>query len=241
MEIKPQADSPQTQGMVKELERKKAQGTYRVNVEIDGKIILIDVFPGIFPPAADHSVSSRTLYEALGDLSGLDVADIGCGTGVESIAAVIKGAKHVDAVDLIPEAVACSKHNVQLNGLEDTISVFVSDLFSAMGNKKYDRIIANLPITNAVPTEKTSITAALYDPGMVLHRRLFEEARDHINPGGYILLTHSNLQSANTKDPNADFVVLENLVSDCGCEVVGRRYNNALGYTWVCYSIRPKR
>jgi tRNA G37 N-methylase Trm5 len=62
--------------------------------------------------------------------------------------AKLAGAVHVDASDVNYQAVECAKHNARINGLEDSINVFSSDLLQGFPQKKYDLIIANLPIVN---------------------------------------------------------------------------------------------
>ena len=80
---------------------------------------------------------SKSVFETFGNLQGLEIADIGSGSGIESIVAVMAGAKHVDAADVNQQAVECSKHNVELNGLQESIQVFYSDLFKNFPKKKY--------------------------------------------------------------------------------------------------------
>ncbi len=124
-----------TQDFVEDVLCKAERGTYRVSVAVGEQEIPIDVFPNVFPPKSDYSVSSRSVYEAFGDLAGMDVADIGSGTGIESIVAILAGAAHVDATDAYQDAANCTKHNVRLNGLEQKVSVYAGDLFSSLPQK----------------------------------------------------------------------------------------------------------
>ena len=72
-------------------------------------------------------------------------ADIGSGSGIQSIVAILAGAIHVDATDISSVAVECTKHNIELNNLGNEVSIYQGDLLSALPKKKYDLIMANLP------------------------------------------------------------------------------------------------
>ncbi len=229
-----------TQEFVNFIKSKAESGEYRVNVKVGDRVVPIDVFPSVFPPKSDYSVSSRSVFEAFGDLSGKEVADIGCGSGIESIVAKLAGAVHVDASDVNYQAVECAKHNARINGLEDSINVFSSDLLQGFPQKKYDLIIANLPIVN-FSAEKNDINNALYDEGYQLHKRLFEEAKDFLAEGGELTFTHANLQSAETMDADADFQEMEKMIGEYGYEVSEKISNESMGFKWVNYKIRLKK
>jgi len=227
-----------TINFVKDILEKSKKGIYRVGVKIADTIIPIDIFPNVFPPKSDYSVSSRSVFEAFGDLNGMEVADIGSGSGIESIVAVMAGAKHVDATDISTNAVLCSKNNIKLNNLSDKVEIYQGDMFSSLPNKKYDLIIANLPIVDYKPAQESDVTGALYDADFILHKRLFTEAKEYLKEGGIMTFSHCNLQSKNTENPDKDFEVLEALIKENGLEIVGRQVSEALGYKWVNYKIK---
>lgn len=210
--------------------------TYQETVYWQEKEIVLAVDPGVFPPgAADHSVSSRLVYENFGDLNGKRVIDLGCGCGVLAIIAGLAGAKSVDAVDLNSQAVANTRRNVIHCGLERTIKVWQSDLFQKVPKEPYDLIIANLPIVNFTPpvTVPRSIAQALYDPGWQLHRRLLAEVRKgYLAPQGRITFTHADIISG-------DFERLEALLIEMGYAIVKKVSMVAIGYNWTNYTIRP--
>jgi methylase of polypeptide subunit release factors len=227
-----------TQKFVEDVLVKGKEGVYRVEVKVGDKTIPIDVFPEVFPPKSDYSVSSRSLFEAFGNLKGLEVADIGSGSGIESIVAILAGAIHVDATDISSVAVKCTEHNVELNNLGNEIFIYQGDLFSALPKKKYDLIIANLPIVDFKPEKESDIAGALYDPNFTLHRRLFIEAKPFLKEAGQITFSHANLQSRDTENPDRDFEILEALISEYDYEVGEKKESEALGYKWINYKIR---
>ncbi len=238
---KPEDVNPElTRNFVDFITKKAAQGAYRVEVVVQDTVVPIDVFPTVFPPRSDYSASSKSVFETLNNLEGLEVADIGCGSGIESIVAALAGARHVDAADINPEAVDCTKHNVELNGLDATISVFYSDLFENFPNKKYSLIVANLPIIN-FDAGDTPTHHALYDKDFIIHKRFFKDARNFLTPEGEIVLTHANLQSGHTADPKYDFRVFEELVNNFGYEITQKSDRQELSYTWINYRIQLKK
>jgi methylase of polypeptide subunit release factors len=238
---KPEEINPElTKRFIAFIRSKSEIGTYRVEVKVGNKVFKIDVFPNVFPPKSDYSISSKSVFEAFGDLKNLEVADIGCGTGIESIVAIEAGAIHVDAVDINPTAVECSKHNIELNGLGGKVSVFRSDLFISLPRKKYDLIIANLPIVN-FDAGNDPISVALYDKGFEAHRRLFVQAKEYLNPEGIITFTHANLQSGKTSNPDYDFELLDDLIEEYGYKVMEKKESEDMGYKWINYKIKLKK
>lgn len=229
-----------TRNFVDFIKKQSEKGVYRIEVKIGDKIVPIDVYPTVFPPRSDYSVSSKSVFEAFGNLERLEVADIGAGSGIESIVAMMAGAKHVDAADINQQAVKCSKHNIELNGLQESIEVFYSDLFQNFPKKKYDLIIANLPIVN-FDAGGNPINNALYDKGFEIHKRLFAQAKEFLADNGILTFTHANLQSAKTPNPDYDFVVLEKLIDECGYEVAERAEREDLSYKWINYKIKLRK
>lgn len=74
---------------------------------------------------------------------GARVLDIGCGSGILSIAAARLGATQVDARDLSPLAVDVARQNVVANGVEAIVTVEEGDLLEGVEGR-YDWILANL-------------------------------------------------------------------------------------------------
>ncbi|GHY11394.1 50S ribosomal protein L11 methyltransferase [Vibrio cholerae] len=59
------------------------------------------------------------------DLSGKNVIDFGCGSGILAIAAIKLGAAKVIGIDIDPQALLASKDNAARNGVEDQIDVYL--------------------------------------------------------------------------------------------------------------------
>ncbi len=76
------------------------------------------------------------------DFDGKSVLDMGSGTGVLAIFAAMKGASHVDAIDIDNWCYVNANENVQRNNC-DHINVKEGDS-SLLGSMKYDIILANI-------------------------------------------------------------------------------------------------
>lgn len=71
------------------------------------------------------------------------ILDLGSGTGILSIAALLLGAGHAWCVDIEPQAVSSCQHNSQLNSVADKIEHFCGTL-DQLPEKNFDFILANI-------------------------------------------------------------------------------------------------
>lgn len=130
--------------------------TWEEYVSRPGEII-IELDPGMAFGTGTHATTSLCL-QALEQYiqSGMDVIDIGTGSGILAVGAVKLGAKHVLALDLDPVAVVSATENVELNKLVNEVTVVQSDLLqvlkmSVKGDRKdlgvvlpVDLVVANI-------------------------------------------------------------------------------------------------
>lgn len=113
--------------------------------------VRVSGFELIVPPTVFHPSfyrSSKVMAGFLGTLplEGMRILDIGCGSGILSLACARAGAV-VTAIDVNPEAVRATRVNASANKLPGRIEVFESDLFSSVDlhDKIFDIAIANPP------------------------------------------------------------------------------------------------
>ena len=91
-----------------------------------------------------HHHTTRMMCRAIHSLNPSGrVLDVGCGTGVLSIAAIKCGAEHADAVDIDPWSTASAEEAAQLNGIAEQISVLLGTVEVVEG-RKYDMVLANI-------------------------------------------------------------------------------------------------
>lgn len=72
------------------------------------------------------------------------VVDVGCGSGVLSIASLLLGARHVLAYDLDEVAVNSTKANATLNRVDHEVDVLQSDLLSRITDTQADIVVSNI-------------------------------------------------------------------------------------------------
>lgn len=78
-----------------------------------------------------HATTRLTLQQMIPLCQGKHVVDIGCGSGVLSLAAVAAGAKHVYAIDIDPKAIEHTKQNAFLNSFDESISYVLPKIASS--------------------------------------------------------------------------------------------------------------
>jgi methylase of polypeptide subunit release factors len=212
-------------------------GTYRVTMGCNGKNILLDIFPEVFPPQTELLLGKY--LKNVSEIKNIEVADVGTGSGVEAICAALLGAKHIDAIDINPIALECTRQNSRLNNVEEKITVISSDLFSNIaGEKKYGLILANLPFIDYAGGDDP-ISIALYDDGHAIHKNFLQQAKLFLAKDGRILLPHANLQSGNTKDPDLDFEILEKMILDAGykLQIIAKKPFRT-EFSWRLYELK---
>ena len=124
------------------------------------------------------------------------VLDLCTGSGCLAIlAATYFPNAQIDAVDISKDALDVAARNVAEHGLEGRISLFRGDLFKAIGNRRYDLIIANPPYVDAegmaaLPRECRAEPMLAFDggaDGLDVIRRILAEAGPHLAPKGGLL------------------------------------------------------
>lgn len=137
--------------------------------------IPIRMDPGMAFGTGTHPTTQLCL-EALDErvIPGQEVIDVGCGSGILSIAALKLGARHALAVDVDPEAVANTQANATANGVTDRLEVrlgSVAEIRSgAFSIQKAPLVLANI---------LAPVIVHLLDQGLA----------DLLEPGGVLVLS----------------------------------------------------
>ena len=120
----------------------------------DGELV-IEMDPGMAFGSGLHETTSmciKALEKDLGDGSEraydpsrypIKVLDVGTGTGILAMAAVLLGADEALGIDIDDEAVRVANENIAKNGLEGRISISRGNLMDGVGYEP-DIIVANL-------------------------------------------------------------------------------------------------
>jgi len=117
----------------------------------DGKTVL-EIDPGMSFGTGQHHTTRLCIEQLVKHMkAGTEVLDMGCGSGILSIASILLGADKATGVDIDENAVRTAKENAALNNIyEDKFTVYCGDvtgdegLQNAIGCNRYDMIAVNI-------------------------------------------------------------------------------------------------
>ena len=145
--------------------------------------------PDVYPPCDD----SILLIRALDIAPGMEVLEIGSGSGIVSIHAALEGAE-VTSVDINPKAVALTTENASRMGAR-LKKVVLSDLFSEVDGR-FDLVLFNLPY---LPVEEGEVDGMIEKAwaggkdGMGPFPELVRQCPEHLKKGGKLVVVVSSL------------------------------------------------
>ncbi len=106
--------------------------------------VVLELDPGMAFGTGTHPTTAQSIRAIEQYINEQDVVlDVGCGSGVLSIASGLLGASKVHAFDLDDVAVNSTKINAELNGLQELITVKQNNLLKSV-DMKADMIVANI-------------------------------------------------------------------------------------------------
>lgn len=161
--------------------------------QADEKIIEID--PGMAFGTGTHETTKMCINAIEKYIKQEDtLIDIGCGSGILSIAGAILGAKKVIAVDLDKLAVKISKENVELNNYQDIIEVRHGNLTDVI-TEKADIIVANI-IADAIVMLSENIKDFMKEDAYFISSGIINEKADYVKENliknGFEIIEHNN-------------------------------------------------
>ena len=117
----------------------------------DPRAVVVRLDPGLAFGTGTHPTTALCLQilDSL-DLSGHDVIDYGCGSGILGIAALKLGASRVVAVDIDPQALLATRENALRNGVSDRLETHGIDVELEPANCVVANILAG-PLIELAP------------------------------------------------------------------------------------------
>lgn len=116
------------------------------------------------------------------------VLDVGCGTGVLSLAALRCGAESADAIDIDIWSVESAKESARLNGVTERVEV-IHGTVEGIAGKSYNLVVANIN-RNIILADIAQYVAALEQGGaLLLSGFLAEDVEDITNAAMALGLT----------------------------------------------------
>lgn len=143
----------------------------------DRKVLKLD--PGMAFGTGTHETTYLCLEVLDKSIKGGErVLDVGTGSGILGIGAILLGAGEVQGIDIDPTAVKVAKENAQLNGVADKFKIIVGDL-SDKATGKYDIIVANI-VANAVMMLSETIKNFLKEGGLYITSGIIDTRKDEV-------------------------------------------------------------
>jgi 16S rRNA (guanine1207-N2)-methyltransferase len=184
--------------------------TKLINVTLRGIPLKLETDAGVFS-RNQIDFGSNLLIETM-DIPNEESAyilDLGCGYGpVGIIAAKLAPKSQVILVDINERAVELAKSNLARNQVENGYAK-VSDLYSAVGDIKFQRILSNPPIR----------------AGKKVVHQIFEEALNHLTEDGELWIVIQKKQGAPSAKKKLEelFMQVDDMARDAGYRIFRAR------------------
>lgn len=157
------------------------------NWDPDGRIVL-EIDPESSFGSGQHETTSLCLCALeKSDVSGKDVLDMGCGSGILGIGALLLGAKSVFAVDIDRNAVDIAEKNARLNRVEGFTGIcgdLLSDpeTYAAVTGRRYGIILANI-VADVIIAMAPVFRSVLDEGGILIASGIISPRRDEVIAG----------------------------------------------------------
>lgn len=153
--------------------------TWEDNYEANGRTVL-HIEPGLAFGTGSHPTTKLCL-ETLENYidSGSTVLDIGCGSGILSIASLLLGAQNAFGVDIDSLAVKTAMANAAENGFDESRFIAVQGNLSDKVNGKYSVIVANI-VADIIMEFNKEVADYLTDDGVYITGGIIETREDEV-------------------------------------------------------------
>ena len=164
------------------------------NVENTDNRIILEIDPGSSFGTGQHFTTQLCIEEIEKNITpNMEVLDMGCGSGILSIAAILLGAKNVVGIDIDENATKIAVENVKENNIsEDKFKVYCGNIIEdeslrdKIGYNKYDMICVNI-IADIIIEMAHTFPYFLKNSGVVVASGIIEKYVDRVK------LTFENL------------------------------------------------
>ncbi len=164
----------------------------------EGKIIL-EIDPGMSFGTGQHHTTRLCIEQMIKYMDkDMVVLDLGCGSGILSIAALLLGAKSCTGVDIDENSVRIARENAELNNInQDRFTVYLGDvtedkaLQEKIGYNKYDMIAVNI-IAQVIMSMSYTFPKFLKKGGLVIAsgiiKKYLQEVTDNFENLGFEII-----------------------------------------------------
>lgn len=142
--------------------------------------VVLTLDPGMAFGTGLHPTTRLCLEQVeLRTRPGMQVLDVGTGSGILALAAAKLGAEHVDAIDNSSVAVESATTNAEVNGLSERISVALGTLDAPEAQRlagRYDLVLVNI-LAGVIGSLAPSLVRVLAPGGLLIASGIIDERR----------------------------------------------------------------
>ncbi|WDV44550.1 50S ribosomal protein L11 methyltransferase [Clostridiaceae bacterium M8S5] len=158
--------------------------------------IVIEIDPGTAFGTGTHETTIMCVRELEKHVHSLDtVIDVGCGTGVLSIAAAKLGAMSVVGVDLDEECVKVARENVRKNGVTGAVQIKHGDMLKQI-DCKANVVVANI-VAEIIKIISKDIITFLEDDGVFIASGIIldkiQEVKEALKDNGLTIIEETTM------------------------------------------------
>ena len=159
-------------------ERLLINPSWYTDTDPEGRAVL-NIDPGLAFGTGKHE-TTRLCMEALERYvsPGKKVLDVGCGSGILGIAAVLLGADSAFGVDIDETAVRTANENAQINGVGGSFTAIAGDLVDKV-TEKYDIVVANI-VADAIIALSASVPRFMADDAVYIVSGIIDARADDV-------------------------------------------------------------
>ncbi len=152
--------------------------SWYTDTDPQGRVVM-NIDPGLAFGTGKHE-TTRLCMEALERYvaGGEKVLDVGCGSGILGIAAVLLGAQSALGVDIDELAVRTANENAAVNRVEDKFTAIAGDLVDKVDGK-YDIVVANI-VADAIIALSASVSALMKDDAVYIVSGIIDTRADDV-------------------------------------------------------------
>lgn len=148
-----------------------------IEPELSDSVAVVRLDPGLAFGSGTHATTRLCLqWIESADLHGKAVVDYGCGSGVLAIAAALKGAKTVIAIDHDDQALQSTYENAKRNGVEGQITIAKRQDIEKL---QADIVIANI-LAGVIVQLASDIVGLVKPAGTVVLSGILDDQKDMV-------------------------------------------------------------
>lgn len=191
--------------------------TWETVEDVPEDTLVVELDPGTAFGTGTHHTTRLCITQLKKYMQpGQSILDVGCGSGILSIIALLLGAKEASATDVDVHAVEAALENAGVNGIQsDVYTVLTGDVISdedfrhRVGEHKFDMVLANIFAEIIIPlsgvVKEMMRPGALFITSGIIDERE-EDVRKALTENGFEIMevTHSGGWVSFTEGPRQE-------------------------------------